>query len=84
MSEKGGVRLTSGMVGGGEGADIGKTHRHAMRLDGHYDLVAGVFGQDPATSARMAEQLSVPPTASTATTSRWPMANQGVPTASTL
>ena len=60
MSEKGGVRLTSGMVGGGEGADIGKTHRHAMRLDGHYDLVAGVFGQDPATSARMAEQLSVP------------------------
>jgi predicted dehydrogenase len=31
-----------------------------MRLDGHYELVAGVFGQDPAPSARMAEQLGVP------------------------
>ena len=54
MSEKGSLRLAAGMVGGGEGADIGKTHRHAMRLDGHYELVAGVFGQDPEASARMA------------------------------
>ena len=37
MSEKGSLRLAAGMVGGGEGADIGKTHRHAMRLDDHYD-----------------------------------------------
>ena len=60
MSANGSTRLTAGMVGGGEGADIGKTHRHAMRLDGHYDLVAGIFGQDPEASARMAEQLNVP------------------------
>lgn len=60
MSEKGGLRLAAGMVGGGEGADIGTTHRHAMRLDGHYDLVAGVFGQHAEASARMAEQLGVP------------------------
>ena len=60
MSAKGSTRLAAGMVGGGEGADIGKTHRHAMRLDGHYDLVAGIFGQDPEASARMAEQLNVP------------------------
>jgi predicted dehydrogenase len=60
MSKKGSTRLAAGMVGGGEGADIGKTHRHAMRLDGHYDLVAGVFGQDPEVSTRMAEQLGVP------------------------
>ena len=60
MSEKGSLRLAAGMVGGGEGADIGKTHRHAMRLDGHYNLVAGVFGQDRDASARMAEQLGVP------------------------
>jgi predicted dehydrogenase len=60
MSEKGSLRLAAGMVGGGEGADIGKTHRHAMRLDGHYELVAGVFGQNPRASARMARQLGVP------------------------
>ena len=60
MSANGSTRLAAGMVGGGEGADIGKTHRHAMRLDGHYDLVAGVFGRDPEASARMAEQLGVP------------------------
>jgi predicted dehydrogenase len=60
MSEQGRLRLAAGMVGGGEGADIGKTHRHAMRLDGHYNLTAGVFGQDPVTSAAMAEQLGVP------------------------
>ena len=60
MGANGSTRLDAGMVGGGEGADIGKTHRHAMRLDGHYDLVAGVFGRDPEASARMAEQLGVP------------------------
>src|SRR5262249_40842629 len=60
MSEMGRLRLAAGMVGGGDGADIGKTHRHAMRLDGHYNLVAGVFGQDPAASARTAEQLGLP------------------------
>jgi predicted dehydrogenase len=60
VSETGSTRLAAGMVGGGDGADIGKTHRHAMRLDGHYELVAGVFGQDPEASARMAEQLGIP------------------------
>jgi predicted dehydrogenase len=60
MSEKGDLRWAAGMVGGGDGADIGKSHRHAMRLDGHYDLVAGVFGLDPTASIRMAEQLGVP------------------------
>jgi predicted dehydrogenase len=60
MSEKGDLRLAAGMVGGGDGADIGKSHRHVMRLDGHYDLVAGVFRRDPTASTRMAEQLGVP------------------------
>src|SRR5258705_7151591 len=55
-----GLRLAAGMVGGGEGADIGKTHRHAMRLDDHYELVAGVFGRNPDASARMAGHLGVP------------------------
>ena len=44
MSEQRALRLVAGMVGGGDGADIGKTHRHAMRLDDQYVLAAGVFG----------------------------------------
>lgn len=47
------------MVGGGSGAGIGSTHRHALRLDGRYELVAGVFGRDPSASAALAAELSV-------------------------
>jgi predicted dehydrogenase len=47
------------MIGGGDGADIGKTHRHAMRLDDQYELAAGVFGRDEESSARMARALGV-------------------------
>jgi hypothetical protein len=53
------LRLSAGMVGGGEGADIGKTHRHAMRLDDQFVLSAGVFGRDATASARMADRLGV-------------------------
>jgi predicted dehydrogenase len=53
-------RLLAGMVGGGIGADIGKTHRFAMRLDDRYVLVAGVFGQNPEASAQLGKQLGVP------------------------
>lgn len=59
MSERGSRRLTAGMVGGGAGADIGKTHRHAMRLDDRYVLAAGVFGRDQETSADVARDLGV-------------------------
>ena len=38
MSEPRTRRLAAGMVGGGAGADIGKTHRYAMRLDDRYVL----------------------------------------------
>jgi predicted dehydrogenase len=54
-----GRQLTAGMVGGGIGADIGKTHRFAMRLDDRYVLVAGVFGQNPQASAQLGKQLGV-------------------------
>ncbi|MFF2028437.1 Gfo/Idh/MocA family protein, partial [Streptomyces sp. NPDC058171] len=59
MSKHGSLRLSAGMVGGGQGADIGKTHRYAMRLDDRYDLQAGVFGRDSASSAQIAESLGV-------------------------
>ena len=38
--------LRWGMIGGGEGAFIGAVHRMAARLDGRYQLVAGVFSSD--------------------------------------
>ena len=60
VSEQEAQRLVAGMVGGGDGADIGKTHRHAMRLDDLYELAAGVFGQDVQSGARMAQSLGVP------------------------
>jgi predicted dehydrogenase len=61
MSRSGARRLVAGMVGGGKGADIGKTHRAAMRLDDRYVLAAGVFGRDPEASAAMATDLGVAP-----------------------
>ena len=85
MSEKGDLRLVAGMVGGGDGADIGKTHRHAMRLDDQYVLAAGVFGAERRGVGPDGGDVSAyPPTASTATTCE--MAEQRVdaaPTAST-
>ncbi len=54
-------RLSAGMVGGGIGADIGKTHRNGMRLDDRYRLEAGVFGQDPEQSRQVAAGLGVSP-----------------------
>jgi predicted dehydrogenase len=43
-----GQTLRLGMVGGGEGAYIGKIHRAAARLDGAFRLVAGAFDADAA------------------------------------
>lgn len=59
MSRSGSLRLSAGMVGGGTGADIGKTHRYAMRLDDRYSLDAGVFGRGAESSAAMAVELGV-------------------------
>lgn len=53
-------RLVAGMVGGGTGADIGKTHRHAMRLDDRFELRAGVLGRNAGASAALAAELGVP------------------------
>ena len=53
-------RLVAGMVGGGAGADIGKTHRWGMRLDDRYELAAGVFGRSRESSLALAAELGVP------------------------
>jgi predicted dehydrogenase len=48
------------MVGGGPNS-IGRTHRLAAGLDGHYELVAGVFSRDPAKNAAMGKELGIAP-----------------------
>src|SRR5689334_19344074 len=42
-----GRRLRVGLIGGGRDSVIGRTHLVAMRVDGYYDLVAGVLSVDP-------------------------------------
>jgi predicted dehydrogenase len=49
------------MIGGGEGAFIGAVHRMAARLDGRYQLVAGVFSSDAEKTKRSAAALNVDP-----------------------
>jgi predicted dehydrogenase len=54
-------QLRWGMIGGGEGAFIGNVHRMAARLDGRYQLVAGVFSSDAEKTKRSATALGVDP-----------------------
>ena len=53
--------LRLGMVGGGPGSNIGETHRQAARLDGRYDLVAGVFASNAERSRAFAATLGIAP-----------------------
>jgi predicted dehydrogenase len=48
------------MVGGGLGAFIGGVHRTAARLDNRYELVAGVFSEEPQEAAMSARLLHIP------------------------
>lgn len=54
-------RLRLGMIGGGRGAFIGNVHRMAARLDGRYELVAGVFSSDPARCRESGAELLADP-----------------------
>jgi len=49
------------MIGGGQGAFIGAVHRLAAALDGQYELVAGAFSSNPATSRASGELLGLAP-----------------------
>src|ERR1700690_1930061 len=53
------VRLA--VIGGGPGSFIGAMHRTAARLDGRYDLVAGVVSTDPERSKRAAAGMGIDP-----------------------
>ncbi len=56
-----GQRLRLGFVGGGLESSIGSTHRYAAHLDGHFELVAGVFARDPARNRAAAEAYGIAP-----------------------
>lgn len=43
-----------GMVGGGQGSQIGYIHRSAALRDGSFQLVAGAFDLDPSVAANSA------------------------------
>lgn len=53
------MRLSLGMIGGGEGAFIGAVHRMAARLDDRWTLVAGAFSSDAARSRAFGQELGL-------------------------
>jgi predicted dehydrogenase len=55
------MKLRLGMIGGGQGAFIGAVHRLAAALDSQYELVAGAFSSNPATSRASGELLGLAP-----------------------
>jgi len=61
LLERFGRRLRIGMVGGGLGSYIGESHRIALRADGLWDLVAGVFSRDTAVSEATGRSLLLDP-----------------------
>ena len=53
------MRLSLGMIGGGEGAFIGGVHRMAARLDDRWTLVAGAFSSDAGRSRAFGQGLGL-------------------------
>lgn len=49
-----------GFVGGGIGSMAGPLHRHAARLDGRYQLLAGALSTSPERSLRSAAEAGIP------------------------
>ncbi len=52
-------RLTWGMVGGGEGSQIGPAHRLGAQADGLFTLTAGALDVDPDRGREYAQRLGV-------------------------
>lgn len=51
-------RIRMALIGGGF---IGRVHARAARLDGRFELVAGVLSEDRAKSARVGQELGIAP-----------------------
>lgn len=52
-------RLNWGIIGGGEGSQIGPVHRIASALDGRFDFKAGALDADPTKGKEFAQRLGV-------------------------
>ncbi|MFN3970426.1 MAG: Gfo/Idh/MocA family protein [Gemmobacter sp.] len=55
------ARLNWGMIGGGEGSQIGPAHRLGALADGHFNLVAGALDHRPEAGRAYAQRLGVAP-----------------------
>jgi predicted dehydrogenase len=55
------TKLNWGMIGGGEGSQIGPAHRISAAMDGLYVLAAGALDADPAKGRDFAQRLGVAP-----------------------
>ena len=55
------TRLNWGMIGGGEGSQIGPVHRISAALDGLFTMTAGALDVDPAKGRDFARRLGIPP-----------------------
>jgi len=54
-------RLNWGMIGGGEGSQIGPAHRISSAIDGLYTMAAGALDVDPGKGSAFARQLGIAP-----------------------
>lgn len=52
-------KLRWGMIGGGQGSQIGPAHRISAALDGHFQLTAGALDIDPARGKAFARELGI-------------------------
>ncbi|MEO6609323.1 MAG: Gfo/Idh/MocA family oxidoreductase [Aestuariivirga sp.] len=55
------ARFNWGMIGGGEGSQIGPVHRISSALDARFDLKAGALDVDPAKGRDFAIRLGIAP-----------------------
>jgi predicted dehydrogenase len=53
------AKLNWGMIGGGEGSQIGPVHRISSAMDGRFDLKAGALDADPVKGRDFAVRLGV-------------------------
>jgi predicted dehydrogenase len=54
-------RLNWGLIGGGEGSQIGEAHRIGARLDGRFNFVAGALDANPVAGRDFAQLLGIAP-----------------------
>ena len=52
-------KLNWGLIGGGEGSQIGPAHRLGAGLDGHFVLVAGALDHQPEASRAFGQRLGI-------------------------